>query len=165
MHGGAGGGRRALGGAAIPAPGHLEQLVAPAQGVDQLKLRRVQSIKPVQDIRRLADHQAKVGEIERDVLEPEQRTAVQLMALHDVGVEFERRERHAALDAPLQLQQLDVHVHGARELGMACLDRAQFCNLRGIRSAESGRGDRARPDHTQPWARAMPPVQTVRDTG
>jgi hypothetical protein len=94
----------------------------------------------MQDIRRLADHQPKVGEIERDVLEPEQRTAFQLMALHDVGVEFERRERHAALDAPLQLEQLDVHVHGARELGMELLERAQFCNFAGLGTRRTDRG-------------------------
>jgi len=83
------------------------------------------------------------------VLEPEQRPAFQLVALHDVGVEFERRERHAPLDAPLQLQQLDVHVHGARELGMARLDRAQFCYLAGFGARRTDGGIGHGPDHTQ----------------
>jgi hypothetical protein len=67
------------------------------------------------------------------------------MPLEDVSVEVERRQRHAALDAALQLQQLDVHVHGAGELRMACLDGAQFCDFAGFSARGSGRGTWHRP--------------------
>ena len=113
----------------VPPSGHLQQLVPPAKRVDQLKLLGVQGIKAVEDIRRLPDHQAEIGQIEWDLLEAEDRPALQLVALEDVGVEVERRQRHPALDAPLQPEELDVHVHGAGKFGMACLDGTQFGDL------------------------------------
>ena len=101
----------------------------PAQRVDLLKLRGVQGIKAMKDIRRLADQQAEIGQIERNLLELQQRSPLQLVALEGVGVELERRQRHAALYAPLHLEQLDVHVHRAGEFGMPGLDGAQFCDF------------------------------------
>jgi hypothetical protein len=74
------------------------------------------------------------------VLEAQERTALQLVALDDGGIEFEWGQRHAALNPPLELQELDVHVHGAGEFGVARLDGAQFCNLAGLGARRSGRG-------------------------
>ena len=130
--------------------------------MDLLKLRVVQGIEAVEDVRRLADHQAEVGEIERDLLEPQQRTALQLVALEGVGVEVERRQRHAALDAPLQLEQLDVHVDRVGELGMPGLDGAQFRDLARFGARRSGRAGRARADHTQQGLAARPSVRGCR---
>ena len=112
-----------------PPSGHLQQLVPPAQCVDQLKLLGVQGIKAMEDIRRLPDHQPEVGQIEWDLLEAEDRPALQLVALEDVGVEVERRQRYPALDAPLQPEEFDVHVHGAAKFGMSCLDGTQLDDL------------------------------------
>jgi hypothetical protein len=100
--------------------------------VDQLKLLGIQGIKAMEDIRGLADQQAEVGQIERNLLEPEQRPALQLMALEDVGVEVERRQGHAALHPTLELEQLDMHVHRAGELRVTGLDGSQFSDLAGL---------------------------------
>ena len=45
---------------------------------------------------------------------------------NDVLVQLEPRQGHAPLDAAVQLEQLDLHVDGVRQLRMRLPDRAQL---------------------------------------
>jgi hypothetical protein len=97
--------------------------------VDRLKLPGIQCIKTLEDIRRLANRQPKVGQIQRNLLEPQDGTALQLVAVKRGGIEVEGRQWDPALNAALQFEELDVHVHRAGQLGLAGLDGAEFGDL------------------------------------
>ena len=51
-----------------------------------------------------------------------------------IGVQLEQRQRHAALDAPLELEQLQVHVDRVGKLGMPFSQRPQLDGLPRFRS-------------------------------
>ncbi len=53
-------------------------------------------------------------------------------------VALEHRRPEPGLHSPVQLDQLDLHVDGAREFGMRRLDAPQFENLPGLHPAGAG---------------------------
>ena len=52
-----------------------------------------------------------------------------LVLRQHLGVQLEPGKRNAALDAAMQLEQLEVHVHRVAELGLTILDGAELGRL------------------------------------
>ena len=69
-----------------------------------------------QDVRNLANHEAQVAEVERDVLETQYRCAGLQVVLDRILCDREKRQRHASLDASLQTEKFEVQVHRRLEL-------------------------------------------------
>jgi hypothetical protein len=44
------------------------------------------------------------------------------VAAEHVFIQLEPGERHTTLHTPMELEQLDVHIHGIRQLGMRVAD-------------------------------------------
>src|SRR5688500_11278493 len=89
----------------------------------------VERPKPAKHIGRLTHHQPQVRQVQRDILEAQYGLCLSLMARKDALVELEKRQRDPALDATLELEQLEVQVDRIRQLGMFLAERAQFLGL------------------------------------
>ena len=74
--------------------------------------------------------------------------AVQILRL-----EPDRRQRHARLDAPLQLEQLDLQIGGGRQVRLILLQPPQLGDLAGLRAGGGGWRDR-RVAHARDFSRA-----------
>jgi hypothetical protein len=80
----------------------------------------------------LSNHQAQVAQVERDVLESQDRRGQRLVPLNRGAGDLEHRQGHSPLDAPLNLQDLEVKVDRRLELGMLGPDRAKFRGFPGF---------------------------------
>ena len=69
-------------------------------------------------VRRLADHEAQVAEIQRDILESQNRRGAGLVALDRRCRDFENRQRNPALDSAPGLEELEMQIDGRLELGI-----------------------------------------------
>lgn len=115
--------------APIPRTHHLEEPFVPACRDDLLMVGVVQGAETMKDIGGLPHHQPQIRDLEWDVLEAKQRTRVLLMRGDDRRGEIHRRQRHAALDPPLQFEQFDVHIHGLGEARLVLAQRSQRDDL------------------------------------
>jgi hypothetical protein len=124
-----------LRGTPVPAAHSVKQLHVPPEGLRFLVVLWLEGAEAPQDVRRLTNHQAKIREIEWDVFESQHGTRVELMAPQHVRRQIEHRQTHATLDAPLQLEELEVHVDG-------CCDRSDWSSNASRDSERAGRGGR-----------------------
>ena len=118
-----------LGASAIPLASNRQECHVAAERLNLLKIGVLQRAIPAQHIGGLPNHQPEVGQFEGNVLETQERPSFCLMLRQHLGVHLEPRERDAALDSPVQLEQLEMHVYGAAELGLPILDAAQLGGL------------------------------------
>jgi hypothetical protein len=92
----------------------------------------VERAEPAQNVRCLADHETEVGEIERDVLESEQRACFRVVPRDCRFTQVHRGQRDASLDAPFELEQFQVHVDGFGEFRLANAQGAKLGYLPGL---------------------------------
>jgi len=114
-----------LGGAAVPVGHGGKQLHVAAERLHAVVIRIIDRAVPPQDVSRLTHQQAQISQVQRDVLEAEERPRLRGVALQDVGADAEGRERHSALNPAIHLDELEVHIDGVGELRLALLDRTQ----------------------------------------
>jgi hypothetical protein len=90
----------------------------PSERLNLLIIGFVERPETTQHVGRLPHHEPEIRQIEGDILEPEQRPRFSLVSLDGCRREIEQGERHATLNSALQLEELEMHVHGARQFGM-----------------------------------------------
>jgi hypothetical protein len=93
---------------------------------------RIECVEAQQDVGGLPEHEAHLGPVERDLLEPEERHPLLELALQPGGIDLEPWERHSGLDASLQREQLDLKVDGVSKFRLAGLDDPQLGNFPGF---------------------------------
>jgi hypothetical protein len=94
-----------------------------------LEVRLVERVMPPHGCGGLANQITHVAVLERDLLEAQERPAGQC-GLPDLGgVEAERGQWHAALDAPVQAEQIELKVDGRREVGVFVPDPGELGDL------------------------------------
>jgi len=123
----------------VPLPEHRREGFIAAERLDLLEIRFVKGAEPAKNICRLPYGQPQLGELERDVPKPEQRTRLELVRLERSFIEVERGQRDAGLDATLHFEQFEVHIHGIGKLGLSLLQGAKLDGLSGFRTAGARR--------------------------
>jgi starch synthase len=123
------GGGVALGHAAIPRANDLGQLGVASNRLHLFVVAVVERAVAAQDIGGLPNHQAKVGRLEWDLLEAEDRPRVRVAAGENVRAQFERGKRDSSLDTAVQLEKFEVHRHRVGELRLPLGDRPQLHHL------------------------------------
>jgi hypothetical protein len=83
-----------------------------------------------------AQQKPQITPLDRQLRELQHRRRRELR-IQVVGVESNRRQRHARLHAPLELQQLDLQVRGRRELGLLLFEPPELCDLARLRALGS----------------------------
>jgi hypothetical protein len=111
--------------------------------MDLLKVPLVQRAKPSENVSSLPHRQAQFCELERDVFETKQRTCLGLMGLEDPLVQLEGRQRDAGLNAPLDLEELEVHIDGVAKLWLSLLQGAKLDCFSGLEAAGARRPSRS----------------------
>ena len=76
----------------------------------------VHRLVAVEDVGRLPKRETEVAPFERDVAEADRRAAGALLRLEPAGLGLNPGQRHARLDPPLDLDELELHVDGGRQL-------------------------------------------------
>lgn len=114
-----------LGGAAVPVRHGGKKLHVAAERLHAVVIGIINGAVTSEDVDRLTHQQPQISQIQRDVLETEERPRFGSVSFQDVGADAEGGERHTALDAAIQLHELEVHIDGIGELRLAFLDRAQ----------------------------------------
>ena len=92
-----------------------------------------------------------VAPVDRQMLELQDRTRLQKV-VQIVGLEPDRRQRHAGLDAPLDLQELDLQIGSRGQVGLILFQSPQlgdFACLRASRRRRRGSGRSLRFTHAR----------------
>ena len=114
----------------------------PAECLDPPEIRIVERVVIAHRRGRRAQQEAQVPPVDRHVLELQHRRCGQ-PAVQIVRLERNRGQRHPRLDAPLELQQLDLQVRRRCEIGLFLLEPPELGNLARFRSRGGGTWDSA----------------------
>jgi starch synthase len=95
--------------------------------------------EPPQHIGGLTHHQSQVRQIEGDVFEAKDGPRFHLVTLKYLRREIEHRQRHAALNAAMQLEELQVHLDRAGQLWMLGANGLKLQRFAGFRTRRSWR--------------------------
>ena len=86
---------------------------------------------------RRAEQEAQVAPFDRQVFEVQYRRRCELR-VEVIGIQANRRQRHARLHTALQLEQLDLQVDGRREIGLLLLESPELGDLSRLGSLRWG---------------------------
>jgi hypothetical protein len=87
----------------------------------------------------LTDHQAQVAEIDRDILESQNRCSAGLVTLDGCSGDRKEWKRDPGLDASPGLEELQMKIDGRLELRMLRPDCTQFGGFSGLGTGASSR--------------------------
>ena len=96
----------------------LERVAVPSELHDGGVIGGLERVVPPQDVGGLPERQPEVGPVERDVGEAHDRTSGRALRAQPFGVDLNPRERHARLHAALHVDQGELHVDRAGQLGL-----------------------------------------------
>ena len=99
----------------------LERVAVPGERQNLVVVGPLQRVEPQQDVGSLAQRQTEIAPLERDIAKADQRSSRRLLRALPLGIDLDPRERHARLDAPLHVDQRNLHVDGRRQLRLCGL--------------------------------------------
>lgn len=118
-----------------PAARDSDEFGIAADPLHPLMVTRLQGSEPVKYVGCLTNEQPQVGELEWDILEPEECVAACAMTGKDLARDLEAGQRNTSLDAAKQFQQLEVNVRGVREVWLTSSQGAQLHHLPALGAA------------------------------
>jgi len=89
----------------------------------------LESAVPSQYVSDLSKEETKVGRLNPDIFEAQERAAALLVAPEHLGVQFEPRKRYATLYPAMELEELDVHVDSIGKFRMELTDGTELDDL------------------------------------
>ena len=100
----------------------LEGVAIPAERDDLLVIGALEDLETLQDVGGLTERQTKIGPVERDVPEADERPAGRLLRAEPFRIHLNPRQRHAPLHAALHVDEGNLHVDRRCELGLRDLE-------------------------------------------
>ena len=95
-------------------------------------LGAIDRIVAMQDVGGLPERQAEIGPLERNIAESYGRPASGLLSRQPGRVRVNPRKRNPRLNAPLRLDELDLHVDRCGQLGLGETELPQLADFPGL---------------------------------
>ena len=105
--------------AAIPVTGDSDQPHFSPQCLHGPMIVIVQRAEAAEHVGDLADHEAQIGQVEWDILEAQDGTAVAGVLRDDRFAQLDEGQRHPAEEPAFELEELQVEIHRVQELGLS----------------------------------------------